>query len=1059
MQAFHQSDYHSRPAFSGFLPGIAGLQGTPMWVFYVNRGQGVVSFGVESKDGSIAEFYSAAHAYRAVSERGFRTFLKTSALTRAVTNRGVPDVEVYEPFAGEVPGAHSEFVVHADSVSLRERNESLRLQVDVVYRTMPHRATAALVRELTLTNLSNRPRTLECIDGLPALIPAGIDHGALKNIPTTAQAWIRSKSVGRNAALYRVSATLGDTADVRQVTRVHFAAGFLYGGAAAPGELRVIYDPDIAFQPQGAFRLTSEFGCSRIEDLLLRPQSDRGTFPSALFAGRVDIGPGEAVRLVEVYGAAETEEAFHDIYADLARDDFAAETADANREIVDEIAALCTTRTGLPEFDAYCRQTFIDNVLRGGLPYLEHTSSGDVYLPVYSRKHGDLERDYNWFVIPPEYYSQGWGNYRDVLQNRRSDVFFVPRVGMENLWEFVSLIQTDGYNPLVVKGRSFRLPESSRGLIPKTMTATLTLVSSGEFSPGALLRSIELEGVPRSEARTLFATVLGACEAVVNAEHGEGFWIDHWVYINDLLENCLAVFADQAQKLLWDEPVYPYYRGGRFVLPRHRKWAVVGGTVRQYTAVDEPAESDPETDCWMRDAEGRIFKASLGEKLLGLAAVKFVTRDAFGIGVEMEAGKPGWYDALNGLPGMLGSSLPESWELLRLLRTLSAGVDAAGWDALPLPEEITQLYEIITSVLRMPAETDADLHARWDRMASAREAYREDTREGFSGAREPVTREELASLLRSMQDDVRAGLRRGRDRSGVAYPTYLVVSPNDTAELRRFLAEGDGGEALNFDLRPLPLFLEGMTKALFVETDPAERTRIHDTVMESDLYDRKLRMLRVNAPLERESHEIGRARAFTPGWLENGSIWLHMEYKYLLALLHAGMYTEFWSIAKTALVPFMDPDVYGRSIHENSSFIASSLHPDARLHGRGFVARLSGSTAEFVSIWIVMFFGPRVFRLDGGALQAVFEPFIPEELFDGSDRLSCRFMHRTTVTYLNPTRAHIVPGGPVQPARMALTLKDGSGVEIAGNTLPPPYAAMLRDGGLSAIEITLGGNA
>lgn len=50
---------------------------------------------------------------------------------------------------------------------------------------------------------------------------------------------------------------------------------------------------------------------------------------------------------------------------------------------------------------------------------------------------------------------------------------------------------------------------------------------------------------------------------------------------------------------------------------------------------------------------------------------------------------------------------------------------------------------------------------------------------------------------------------------------------------------------------------------------------------------------------------------------------------------------------KNALPPFMDPSVYGRSTLENSSFIASSVNPDESMHGRGFVARLSGTTAEF----------------------------------------------------------------------------------------------------------------
>lgn len=50
--------------------------------------------------------------------------------------------------------------------------------------------------------------------------------------------------------------------------------------------------------------------------------------------------------------------------------------------------------------------------------------------------------------------------------------------------------------------------------------------------------------------------------------------------------------------------------------------------------------------------------------------IKFATLDPLGMGVEMDGGKPGWNDAMNGLPGLLGSGTPETFELLRLLRFL-----------------------------------------------------------------------------------------------------------------------------------------------------------------------------------------------------------------------------------------------------------------------------------------------------------------------------------------------------------------------------------------------------
>lgn len=152
--------------------------------------------------------------------------------------------------------------------------------------------------------------------------------------------------------------------------------------------------------------------------------------------------------------------------------------------------------------------------------------------------------------------------------------------------------------------------------------------------------------------------------------------------------------------------------------------------------------------------------------------------------------------------------------------------------------------------------------------------------------------------------------------------------------------------------------------------------QLHRRVKSSALYDRSLRMYKTNAPLESQPMEIGRLRAFTPGWLENESIFLHMEYKYLLELLRAGLYEEFFEDFRNSLVAFQDPAVYGRSPLENSSFIVSSAHPDKTLHGAGYVARLTGATAEFLSMWNIMTAGPHPFSCVRISFTCVFSrPF------------------------------------------------------------------------------------
>jgi hypothetical protein len=59
-----------------------------------------------------------------------------------------------------------------------------------------------------------------------------------------------------------------------------------------------------------------------------------------------------------------------------------------------------------------------------------------------------------------------------------------------------------------------------------------------------------------------------------------------------------------------------------------------------------------------------------------------------------------------------------------------------------------------------------------------------------------------------------------------------------------------------------------------------------------------------------------------------------MSYKFYLELLKGSLYTEFFAEIQTGVVAFMDPEIYGRSPLEVSSFIISSAFPDDTMHGK-----------------------------------------------------------------------------------------------------------------------------
>ena len=64
---------------------------------------------------------------------------------------------------------------------------------------------------------------------------------------------------------------------------------------------------------------------------------------------------------------------------------------------------------------------------------------------------------------------------------------------------------------------------------------------------------------------------------------------------------------------------------------------------------------------------------------------------------------------------------------------------------------------------------------------------------------------------------------------------------------------------------------------------------------------------------------------------------------------------------------------------------------EQKLVGKGFVARLSGSTVEFMSMWKTMMFGRRPFTYDGETLKLTFAPVIPGYLVGKDLKVSAMF--------------------------------------------------------------------
>jgi len=166
---------------------------------------------------------------------------------------------------------------------------------------------------------------------------------------------------------------------------------------------------------------------------------------------------------------------------------------------------------------------------------------------------------------------------------------------------------------------------------------------------------------------------------------------------------------------------------------------------------------------------------------------------------------------------------------------------------------------------------------------------------------------------------INSAIKKAYDPAKKAYTTYFINEVIKYEALNRLdpIKNAPLVRPIAFKSIRLPLFLEGPVRALKVEEDAKKAGTLYKALRKTKLYDFKLKMYKINEPLDGVSKEVGRSSIFTPGWLENESIWLHMEYKYLLEILKKGFYEEFFEEFKNVLIPFQKPERYGRSIVEN----------------------------------------------------------------------------------------------------------------------------------------------
>ena len=919
--SYQQKSYALKKPFSSFLSGVAGIQGIPMWVYYVNKGQLIASFGLRDKNGAMLEFVPANQAYELIAQKGFRTFIKA-------------DGKVFECFQAAHANNQSLHVEKHD-VSIHETIEALDLKIKITYFTLPETSIAGFLRKVTIEFGENAPKTIEVVDGLTHILPAKLDAGLLKNMSHTLRSWMVCVPT-KEVMYYKLSASIGDTAEVQMIEDVNTYQTFGLRDYQYIYDLSILFDEDTTLSYPHAFNRSIAF----------EKQSAVNHIPAAMTHTILN----ETSTFISMFSYAENQKEYL-THTQAFHFNFLLEKEKENKALHKTLTRVIQTETSLPHFNEYLEYSYMDNVLRGGKPFMLETKDGFIPYYIYSRKHGDLERDYNFFSIEANVMSQGNGNFRDVLQNRRNDLFFEPNIKAFNIVQFASFIQADGYNPLNIAGLSFHYEGH---LISNEVDVLL----KHAYTPGQLLQVLK-----KNKQEAFFDEIIKNSRVSFVAHFHEGYWEDHFTYIYDLIETYQAVYPDQMASMLFDHPV-TYFVSDAVVQPRKYKYMKLSdGRIRQYRAERHVHR----TSHVLHEKDGKRIQHPVYSKLFTLAVNKLMHLDPDSKGLMYEGGKPGWNDAMNGLPGLFGSGVSELFELYKLISFLYTQTIQLQPKAI---EVLKPLESFVESLIQM------DLHQFNDRM-SALESYRDAIEGPLSTT--TLSFNTVLKALEKMKNHLDIAIKFYESQSLI--PTYLTYEAVDYDVIK----EEDGMTFVHvkkFKQVEVPYFLESHARYLKSVANKKQAVQLHQHVLTSEIYDQKLKMFKTSAPLDDASYELGRIKAFTAGWLERESIFLHMTYKYLLGLLVSGAYDAFYESIQTNMICFLDEDVYGRSTLENSSFLASSKNPDDRLHGQGFVARLSGSTAEMISMWRYMFLGNNIFSIKNDHLTFQLKPLLKASWFN-----------------------------------------------------------------------------
>ncbi|TFD82131.1 hypothetical protein [Cryobacterium fucosi] len=749
--------YDQMPPFFMTLVGASDV-----WLFVSSTG-GLTAGRVDA-EGALFPYYTDDK----VTESGGRTGGLSVLLV------GQPDGSTahWQPFTELRPGDRTvQRTLYKDSLGttlvFEETRPDLALRLRVTWQTS---ARFGVVRSCALTSLSPEPRTIELLDGLVNILPAGAGQKIQNELSVLLDAYKRAEvDAPTGLGLLTLNATLTDLAEPSESLQANVAwqvgltsEGHLLSIAQVPAFARghgIVAETDVRGQ-RGAYLVHAQLALAPGEERRWQVVADVNQDAADVVGLRSQLRHPDALA--------------RELEADLARTRSDLETilaaTDAAQHTGDELATIHhtanvlfnTMRGGVPaegytvqarDVRAFILQRSAATARRcaavlDALParlradelvaIAEDHGDADLwrlcmeYLPLtFSRRHGDPSRPWNQFKIlltddagarRLEYQ----GNWRDIFQNWEALAWSFPEYVESMVTIFLDATTADGYNPYRISraGVDWEVPE-----------------------PGDPWSNI-------------------------------GYWSDHQiVYLLKLLETSHRFHPGRLGTLV-NRRVFTHsdvpYRIAPYQDILQDPYNTIVFDAERHRTILEQVAAEGSDGRLVHDADGGLVRVTLAEKVLLLLLAKLVNLVPDG-GIWMTTQRPEWNDANNALVGK-GLSVVTLAYLRRYLVFLQGLLTVD----VELSSELTGLLTGVRDVLAGHADALADGfdEARrkvvMDDLGAAGTVYREAVYAGRHGVGTTVTAGDVAELLDLAQRFVESGLRANRRDDGLVH-AYNVL--------------------------------------------------------------------------------------------------------------------------------------------------------------------------------------------------------------------------------------------------------------------------------------------